>query len=91
MDPVSLMSELAPFGSAGLMGAMWLWERRHSALRDQQLTEAHARISRDEQRLGSLTRVIEQNTAAIARFAEVQRELVDAIRGHRQEAQHEAA
>jgi hypothetical protein len=84
------MADLAPFGSAGLMGAMWLWERKHSAARDQQLTEAHARISRDEQRLGSLTRVIEHNTAAIARFAEVQRELVGTIRGLK-EAAHETA
>ena len=81
MDPlVSMASELANFGAAGLMGAMWLWERRLGRHREQQLDSAHQRIMRDEQRLEQLTRVVEHNTAALSRFAETQREVVETLR-----------
>ncbi len=69
----NLMTELGSLGAAGLMGAMWLWERKLSRQRDQQIGEAHERIMRDEQRLGKLTEVVAHNTSAITRFAEVQR------------------
>ena len=68
----SAITNLASFGVAGLMGAMWLWERRHSNLREEQLNQAHARIVRDEQRLDKLVEVVEHNTAAMTRFSETQ-------------------
>ncbi len=68
-----LMCDLASFGAAGIMGAMWLWERRLSRERDTHLRQAHERIMRDEERLDKLTEVVEQNTAAIVRFSEIQR------------------
>lgn len=68
-----LISEFGSFGAAGIMGAMWLWERKLSRRRDEQIGDAHERILRDEQRLGKLTEVVEQNTSAITRFSEVQR------------------
>ena len=80
MDLLTVMTELANFGVAGLMGAMWLWERRSSREREQQLTDAHERIARDEQRLDKLTQVVELNTAAFSRFDEVQRQVVQALR-----------
>ncbi len=69
---VNAFSDLASFGAAGLMGAMWLWERRNSRLREEQLTDAHGRIVRDEQRLTKLIEVVEHNTAAMTRFSETQ-------------------
>ena len=69
---LSLIGDLTSFGAAGFMGAMWLWERRNSRAREEQLTDAHSRIIRDEQRLGKLIEVVEHNTAAITRFAETQ-------------------
>ena len=90
MDAINLMTDLAGFGAAGLMGAMWLWERRLSGLREQQLDEAHGRILRDEQRLGSLTRVVEHNTAAIAKFTELQRQMLDVLKHMHEESHHEA-
>jgi hypothetical protein len=69
----NLMTELGSLGAAGLMGAMWLWERKLSRQRDQQIGEAHERIMRDEQRLSKLTEVVAHNTSAITRFAEMQR------------------
>jgi hypothetical protein len=63
---------LASLGAAGLMGAMWLWERRNSRQREEQLTDSHNRILRDEQRLDNLIQVVEHNTAAVTRFTETQ-------------------
>ena len=88
MDILSVISDLASFGAAGLMGAMWLWERKLTRLREQQLTEAHDRILRDEQRLGKLTQVVEQNTAAIAHFTETQRQVVEAVKDLVKELNH---
>ena len=91
MEIVSVMSDLASFGSAGLMGTMWLWERRLSRLREQQLSDSHERIMRDEQRLDKFTQVVEQNTAAIARFHETQREACDAVKRLVEELHRERA
>jgi hypothetical protein len=77
---VSVMTDLANFGAAGLMGTMWLWERRLSRMREQQLSDAHARIVRDEERLIELTRVVEQNTSALSRFTETQRQVAEVIK-----------
>ena len=62
------LPELAGLGSAGLMGAMWLWERRNSRSREQQLDEAHQRIMGDRVQLDQLVSVIRQNTEALARL-----------------------
>ena len=80
MNVLSIVYDLASFGAAGLMGAMWLWERRLSRLREHQLSEAHGRILRDEQRLQNLVQVVEHNTAAVARFSETQRQVLEAMR-----------
>ncbi len=85
---LGIMSDLASFGTAGLMGAMWLWERRLSRTREQQLSDTHERILRDEQRLSKLTQVVEQNTVAITRFTEIQREVCDAVKYLREELHH---
>jgi len=80
MTAMSIAYDLANFGAAGLMGAMWLWERKLSRLREEQLTETHARIVRDEQRLSKLVKVVEDNTSAVAGFVETQRQVVEALR-----------
>ena len=83
------MSDLAGFGAAGLMGAMWLWERKLSDTRDRQLGDTHARIGRDEQRLQSLTAVVEHNTAALVRLGELQREMIQLLQHVHEESHHE--
>jgi len=80
MTLLAFMSDFASLGAAGVMGAMWLWERRLSRGHEQQLSDAHGRILRDEQRLEQLTRVVEQNTTAIGRFTETQRQVVETLR-----------
>jgi len=76
---LSMITDVASFGVAGLMGAMWLWERRNSRLREEQLNEAHGRIVRDEQRLSKFVQVVEHNTAAITRFTETQHFVREAL------------
>src|SRR5687768_5832870 len=62
----------ASFGVAGLMGAMWLWERRTSQKRELQIDEAHARILGDRVQLEQLMSVIRQNAEAITRLSATQ-------------------
>lgn len=62
------LEELAGLGTAGVMGAMWLWERRTSRQREQQLDEAHARILSDRVQLDQLINVVRQNTEALTRL-----------------------
>ncbi len=80
MSLLSFISDLTSFGSAGLMGGLWLWERRLSRLREFQLSQSHERIMRDEQRLSRLIRVIEQNTTAVASFTETQRQTCQTLK-----------
>ena len=88
MNALGFVTDLANFGAAGLMGAMWLWERRLSRTRERELGEAHARILRDEQRLELLTQVVDHNTSALTRFAETQRQMIDTLKDLIRELQH---
>lgn len=71
IDPAS-MESLAQFGVAGLMGALWLWERLYSRRREQELTTAHQQLIRQQQELKTLISLVERNTAAIERFEQTQ-------------------
>ena len=84
----SIAYDLTNFGAAGLMGAMWLWERKLSRKRERQLTETHGRLMRDEQRLEKLVQVVQQNTHAFASFTETHRQTVDALRDLLREFHH---
>ena len=67
---------LANLGVAGLMGVMWLWERRTSQQRESQIDEAHARIMGDRVQLEQLMAVVKQNAEAVTRLSAVQEQLV---------------
>jgi hypothetical protein len=43
--PENLLEPLSQFGIAGLMGALWIWERLLSRKRETQLSEAHRALS----------------------------------------------
>ncbi|MBI1335827.1 MAG: hypothetical protein GC164_02565 [Phycisphaera sp.] len=66
--PVENLEPLAQFGLAGLMCVLWIWERRTSAKRETQLTEAHERILKDREGLSVLVQLVERNTQAVQRF-----------------------
>jgi hypothetical protein len=67
--------QLTGLGAAGMMGVMWLWERRNSRQREQQLDEAHSRILADQVQLDELIAVVRANTEALARVATLQEQL----------------
>ena len=68
--------DLASLGAAGLMGAMWLWERQTSRRRDQQLDESHQRILGDRVQLDQLIGVLRENAQALARLCTTQETLL---------------
>lgn len=70
------LPDLTSFGAAGLMGIMWLWERRNSRQREEQLDEAHARIMADRIGLEQLMAVVRQNAEALARLSATQEQLL---------------
>lgn len=70
MEGIELLSELSSLGAAGLMGAMWLWERAGARTRERQIDEAHQRITGDRVALGQLIEVVRQNTEALTRLGE---------------------
>ena len=70
------VDQLTSLGAAGLMGAMWLWERRTSRQREQQLDEAHTRIVSDRVQLEQLIDVVRQNTEVMSRLCTTQDQLV---------------
>ncbi|HEV8606764.1 MAG TPA: hypothetical protein VGQ99_15420 [Tepidisphaeraceae bacterium] len=68
--------DFTSFGAAGLMGAMWLWERKTSRQREEQLDEAHVRILGDRVQLEQLIDVVRQNVEAMTRLGAIQDQLV---------------
>ncbi|MFT3785271.1 MAG: hypothetical protein QM770_03780 [Tepidisphaeraceae bacterium] len=62
------LSDLTSLGAAGLIGAMWLWERRSNAQREQMIEEAHQRILADKVQLDALVDLVKQNTEALTRL-----------------------
>ncbi len=75
-ETTDALPQLTSFGAAGVMGAMWLWERRTSRQRDQQLDEAHTRIVGDRVQLDQLIEVVRGNAEAMTRLATVQDQLI---------------
>jgi uncharacterized protein with PIN domain len=73
---IDIVSELTGLGAAGVMGLMWLWERRYSQKREQQLDDAHARIISDEVKLEELIAVVRQNAEALVRLTTTHEQLL---------------
>ncbi len=72
---------LAQFGAAGLIGWMWLTERRSAAHRERELSEAHRRIVDSRHGVDVLVGVVESNTRALASLERGQMELVRTLHG----------
>ena len=84
LGEVAPLTDLTSLGTSGVMGAMWLWERRTSRQREQQLDEAHARILADKTELDQLVSLVRQNTEALTRLASTQDHLLRRMeRSHR--------
>ena len=74
-----LLQILSQFGAAGLIGLLWLVERRHGSRRERQLSEAHRRIVTQEHALDSMINVVRDNTRAIVALEHTQRQLIELV------------
>jgi hypothetical protein len=74
-----LLLQLSQFGAAGLIGVLWILERRHAASRDRQLDEAHRRIVERERDAAVLIEVVRDNTRALSSLRGSQDRLVDLL------------
>lgn len=78
MDP-QLATMAAQFGVAGLIGWMWLTERKGAAERDRQLVDAQAMLAQSQKGLDVLLKALDDNTRAIAALEGTQRGLIEAL------------
>ena len=82
---------LTEFGAAGLIGVLWIMERRFASKRDRQLDEAHERLRGQNQELELWLQLIRENTNAISRLEQTQRELIATLQRWRRRRRSEAA
>lgn len=75
MEMAELAGAVAQFGVAGLIGWMWLAERRGSAQRERELSEAHERLVAQRTELAALLDVVAANTRALEAVRAGQAEL----------------
>ncbi len=84
MDPSTLAATLTQFGVAGLIGWMWLSERRAAAERDRHLAEAHERIAQDRVAMNAVLEALRDNTRVLGGVESTLRGLAsDLSRFHR--------
>ena len=65
--------------SAGLIGFLWLFERRSSAARERQLDEAHRKVMTLDRQVETLLTVVKDNTRAINSLELSQRRLIELL------------
>lgn len=66
----------AQFGAAGIIGLMWLSERRASASREKQLLELHERVREDRVKLRAVLDALQANTRALSSLEAGQKQAV---------------
>lgn len=76
---VELAAAAAQFGTAGLIGWMWLTERRAAGERDRQVAELHARILQERECVTACLDALKDNTRAITALEGTQRVLAEAV------------
>ncbi|MCK4872740.1 MAG: hypothetical protein KAS72_08460 [Phycisphaerales bacterium] len=74
---------MTQFGAAGLIGVLWMWERRLNARRERQLSEAHDHIIEQRYQLEELLKVVADNTRAISSMEACQQRLAALLEGMR--------
>lgn len=85
------LTALTQFGAAGLIGVLWILERRHAAVRDRQLDEAHRKIVTSERDLEALLNVVKENTKAINTLQQSQIHLISLLERMVPRASNDAA
>ncbi len=77
MLDTEIAGSLVQFGTAGLMGWMWLTERRSAAARERQLDEAHARIAEQHVGIEALLGAVRENTKVLGQIEAGQRIIME--------------
>ncbi|MEN0019373.1 MAG: hypothetical protein AAF747_00660 [Planctomycetota bacterium] len=77
---IELATAAAQFGVAGLIGMMWLTERRAASQRERELTQVVEQLRTERVALGALIETVRANTAALVAMEAAERELAEAIR-----------
>ena len=75
-----ILVHLSQFGAAGLIGVLWILERRWAATRTRELTETHQRLISRDRDCDVLIDVIKENTRAITALEQGQGQLVELLR-----------
>ncbi|MEX2672517.1 MAG: hypothetical protein WD294_10445 [Phycisphaeraceae bacterium] len=75
------MEALMQFGVAGLMGALWVWERRYSRRREDELTQAHDKLMEQHRHLESLVTLVRTNTRAMVESERTGKRMCDLLKG----------
>lgn len=65
MNEVDIAGAVAQFGAAGLIGWMWLAERRGAAVRERQLSDLQDRLMQERPQIATLIEVVRDNTRAL--------------------------
>lgn len=79
MLDTEIIAHLTQFGTAGLIGWMWLTERRAAGLREQQLTASHDRLMHQDKHLDVLLKALDDNTRALKTLEAGQQRLTDLL------------
>lgn len=88
-----MIDSLVQFGVAGLMGALWVWERLYSRRRERELSQSHERLMQQHEHVESLVKLVRLNTQAMVhsdrtgkRICELLKGISDALRDERKAA-----
>lgn len=79
MPEADFAAAVAQLGAAGLIGWMWLSERRAAAAREAQLRELHERLMQERPQVAVLVSVVRENTRALAAIESGQRSAAAAL------------
>jgi hypothetical protein len=72
---IPMLEPLTQFGAAGLMGALWIYERMLSRRREAQLNAAHEQVMQQQRELSELMQLVHRNTRALKAFERTQTHL----------------
>lgn len=76
MPDVDIANAMTQLGAAGLIGWLWITERRAGAARERQLDEAHAKLVQERQVVDALLGALRENTRVLGAIEAGQRTLM---------------
>lgn len=74
-----LAAAMAQFGTAGLVGWLWLSERRSAGERERQLREVHERLVQERAGFEVVVKALTNNTRALSAVEAGQREVARSV------------